>query len=642
MFSSIKIAVKKSTIIVALVILLIGYVIGRLNQNQPQEHSEQQEGITTKNKEEKAVIFTCSMHPQIRLPKKGKCPICFMDLIPLDTSSGENAGPRAMKMSESAMALADIQTTPIIRGKAAVELNLVGKVQVDPTKVYDIIMITDSEIRKLFVNYSGVPVKKGDHLAEIYSPDVYSAAQDLVIALSRKEPDLELVKTSEIKLKLYGVPEAYIEKIKAEKKAPETYSLVSKYDGYVENVMGSEGMWIKKGQMLGKVIDMSDLWILLDVYETDLPWIRYGQNVKISVTAVPGKSIDGIVSYIPPRIDEKTRTFKIRVNVVNSGDLKPGMFVSTVLKSEVTSHGKVTSSQLQGKWISPMHPEIIKDSAGTCDVCGMDLVKIEELGYTYDSDKELPLLLPVTSVLITGKRAVVYVRKTGEMPIFEGREVVLGPRAGNNYVVLEGLKENEIVVTRGNFYIDSALQIQAKPSMMSMAGGGSVIRNINENDGEPKFINNAKLRSSTKLFMNVYLAISEKLSSDSFEGMQDLAMQLKTELGHFNATGLTASESSVYEKSLSSLNASMEHLHHFSNIDDFRKQFKIVSKEIIQLVEVIGHPMPELDLIYCSMAEAQWLQTNADIKNPYYGQDMLTCGEMKRALSAVPVKAKGQ
>jgi Cu(I)/Ag(I) efflux system membrane fusion protein len=153
--------------------------------------------------------------------------------------------------------------------------------------------------------------------------------------------------------------------------------------------------------------------------------------------------------------------------------LKPEMFVRAVVESHLAQEGKVMDPNLAGKWTCPMHPSVVKGQGGTCDVCGMDLATTESLGFvTAQSTGVLPLVIPASAPLITGQRAVVYVKKPDtENPTFEGRQIVLGPRAGDYYIVKDGLAEGERVVTNGSFKIDSALQIQAKPSMMNPEGG---------------------------------------------------------------------------------------------------------------------------------------------------------------------------
>ena len=231
-------------------------------------------------------------------------------------------------------------------------------------------------------------------------------------------------------------------------------------------------MYVKEGTRIYSIADLSTLWVYLDAYESDLPWVRYGQKVEFSTKALPGATFEGTVSFVSPIVNSNTRTTKVRVNVDNSkGLLKPGLFVKGIIHADVFGEGKVVNTSLKGKFIGPMHPEVVQDKAGKCPICGMDLVPAEELGYiTEESETPLPLVIPVSAPLITGKRAVVYVKRPEE-PVFEARNVVLGPEASGFYVVIDGLKENDLVVTKGAFKIDADLQIKGKASMMNPKGG---------------------------------------------------------------------------------------------------------------------------------------------------------------------------
>lgn len=438
-----------------------------------------------------AEVWTCAMHPQIRLPKPGRCPICGMELIPVATAGAlaavdeELQSPR-LAMSAAAVALAEIQTLPVVRKAVAKEIRMVGKVDYDETRVREIAAWVPGRIDRVFVDFTGVQVNEGDHLVVVYSPELRMAQEELLqaskaaSALRRskvavlRESSSATVDASREKLRLLGLTPEQISEIESEGKVSDTLTIYSPIGGTVVMKHASEGMYVKTGTPIYEIADLSRLWVLLDAYESDMSWIRFGQRVEFATEAYPGEVFSGRVAFIEPTVNAKTRTVKLRVNVGNAdGRLKPGMFVRAIVRAGVSDGGRVMDPELAGKWIGPMHPEIIRDEPGSCPICGMELVGAEAYGYALPASDVLPLVVPATAPLITGERALVYVRVPGtENPTFEGREVVLGPRTGTSYVVREGLAEGEEVVVKGNFKIDSSLQIQARPSMMSAAGDG--------------------------------------------------------------------------------------------------------------------------------------------------------------------------
>jgi len=340
---------------------------------------------------------------------------------------------------------------------------------------------------RLFVNYTGVPVQKGDHLVNLYSPELLSAQEELLQSL-RAVKDLEASDVSIVretaqatveavreKLRLWGLTAEQIAAIESRGAASDHVTIYAPIGGIVVQKDALEGLYVDTGTRIYTIADLSEVWVKLDAYESDLEWIRYGQTVEFASVAYPGQTFTGTIAFIDPVLDEKTRTVKVRVNAANpDGKLKPGMFVRALVRSEVATGGRVMAPDLAGKWICPMHPDVVKDAPGACDICGMPLVTTESLGYVAaePTDADKPLVIPASAPLVTGTRAVVYVEVPGaEKPTFEGREVVLGSRAGDWYIVRSGLAEGERVVVRGNFKIDSALQIQAKPSMMNPEGG---------------------------------------------------------------------------------------------------------------------------------------------------------------------------
>lgn len=433
--------------------------------------------------------WTCSMHPQIMKDKPGKCPLCGMELIPLKMGGAKMTGQRQLVVSPAARALMNVQVTPVERRFVETKVRMVGKVEYDETRLKHITAWVPGRLDRLFVDYTGVQVNDGDHMVYIYSEQLYSAQQELIEAVrSAKEQEGEprsnffatggvnLLESAREKLRLLGLSPEQIATIEKQLK-PEDHTLISStMSGIVIEKLKQQGDRVQTGERIYTIADLTQVWVKMDAYESDLMWLRYGQAVTFFTEAYPGEKFQGRIAFIDPVLNDKTRTAKVRVNVANKdGRLKPEMFVRAVVKAGIAEGGRVIDANLAGKWVSPMHPEIVKDEPGNCDICGMPLVRAESLGYVSAETTGAvgPLVIPVSAALLTGTRAIVYVELPDtKEPTFEGREIVLGPRAGDYYLVKHGLSEGELVVTSGSFKIDSALQIQAKPSMMTPEGGG--------------------------------------------------------------------------------------------------------------------------------------------------------------------------
>ena len=373
-----------------------------------------------------ATIWTCSMHPQIKQDKPGKCPICAMDLIPLKTmkSTEDDVDPSEIVMSESAAKLADIQTMIVSKGAPQKTLYLQGKVHADERNIAELTARFGGRIEKLFVNFTGQNVQEGEKLATMYSPDLITAQRELLEAASFKEDRPSFYMASRSKLKLWDLTDDQINAIE-ERGEPQLYfDVLSPISGTVMMRHVALGDYVKEGSALFQVTDLRKVWVLFDAYESDLPWIKTGDQVELSFQSIPGKAFEGKVAYIDPFINPTSRIAKVRIELPNPGlKLKPEMFASGVLYSKIAE----------------------------------------------SSDK---LLIPKSSILWTGKRAVVYVKVPDrESPSFMYREITLGPEAGNFYLVADGLNEGEEIAVNGVFKIDAAAQLEGKPSMMNPVGG---------------------------------------------------------------------------------------------------------------------------------------------------------------------------
>ena len=435
-----------------------------------------------------AQVWTCSMHPQIRLPEPGDCPICGMELIPLETGDGEG-GLRRLTVRPEARALMGIRTSPVERRFVEAEVRMVGKLVHDETRVAYITAWAPGRLDRLYVDYTGVTVQEGDHLVSLYSPKLYAdqtALLQAAAAVDRIEQGASDLQAQTAygsrdavreRLRQQGLTAGQIEEIEERGVASDHVTIYAPMGGVVVEKHAQQGMYVQEGSRIYTIADLSHLWVKLDAYESDLAWLHYGQSVQFTTQAYPGEVFRGTIAFIAPELDGRTRTTKVRVNLDNAdGRLKPDMFVTAVVRTRVAAGGRAMDPNLAGMWICPMHPEIVSPEPGLCTVCEMSLVTAESLGYVAARDEpaDMPLVIPVSAALITGTRAVVYVElEDVDQPTFEGREVVLGPRAGDWYLVRGGLEEGESVVTQGSFKIDSALQIQARPSMMTPEGGGA-------------------------------------------------------------------------------------------------------------------------------------------------------------------------
>ena len=502
------IALTAATLALLLAVFLLGFWIGTTHGGGEPAATEAQ-------------VWTCSMHPQVRQPEPGDCPICSMELIPAEDPrkkpekkkkyacsmfcvppldapgkcpvcgmdmvevGGEDTGPGnapRLRTSERARKLAEIRTTAVERKFVTAVIRMVGKVDFDETRKKTLTAWVPGRIDRLYADYTGLEVKKGDELASLYSPDLISAQEELVQALKAakdfdkstqplmKKTARDMVAAARKKLRNLGLTPDQVAAVEASGKASDHVIIHAPLSGIVVDKNAQEGMYVRTGTRIYTIADLSWVWVKLDVYESDLAWIRYGQQVEFETEAYPGDVFRGRIAFIDQVLTARTRSVKVRVSVANpDGRLKPDMFVRARVRSRIAAGGRVMDPDLAGKWISPRHPEIIKDEAGVCDRCGIDLVRAEDLGYVLmDPDTiEAPLVIPASAPLITGKRAVVYVEVEGEAGVFEGREIGLGGRAGDSYLVRWGLEEGDMVVVNGAFKIDSAIQIRAGRSMMN-------------------------------------------------------------------------------------------------------------------------------------------------------------------------------
>lgn len=519
-----------------------------------------------------ATIWTCSMHPQFQLPMPGECPICFMDLIPLEDDDREGLGPRDLVISESAVALAEIQTAPVERRFAARTVALVGKVVVDETRQRVISARVPGRIERLYVDFTGRTVRRGEKLADIYSPELYRARAELLAArdaASRGEAGAaENLAAVHQRLRLWDLEPDAVAAADGER-----ITITAPNAGTVVRRDAVEGAYVGTGAPLVAIADLGRVWVDLAAFERDLPWLALGQQAAFTVTSLPGEQFTGEVVFIDPVLDDRTRSVRVRLEADNGdGRLRPGMLARGEVQAELTAEGR-----LRRGW----------------------------------AGEEAPLLVPATAPLLTGRRAVIYVRLPGEKPHFQGRDVLLGPRAGDWFPVLEGLAEGERVVVNGAFKLDSALQIQARPSMMlpEQPADEPALPDI-----PPCYANMAPQ------VVAAYLPLSAALAADDGAAAAAAADALAGVFGDHCSEAipdLVAAAHAVRDAA--------------GDIEAMRTAFKPLSDALWLSVRAVGWKGEQpLLLVHCPMAfgdaGADWLQVDEVVANPYYGARMLRCG----------------
>lgn len=568
----------------------------------------------------KPTRWTCSMHPQIILPSNDQqCPICFMDLIPLEDDTSAGLAPGELALTETAAALADVATDYVERRFVTRTVRLVGKVAADETATRTITARVGGRLDKLYVDTTGQEVTAGMKLAEIYSPELYTAQAELQAAARAAEQSHEngalvgsaaaTLRAATERLRLWGMGEDQIKRITAGHDINDHLTVIAPVGGIVVERRATRGDYVKTGSVLYAIADLSEVWITLEAFETDVPWLRKGQPVRFTTRSYPGRDFAGDIMFINPVLDERTRTIEVRVAVENvEGLLKPGMLVV----------GRVEAA---------------------LDTDGMPV--------TDESQATPPLVVPASAPLLTGERAVVYVKRNGDDgPIFSGRQVVLGPRAGDFYLVVSGLNEGEEVVTRGNFKIDSALQIQAKPSMMNPAGGGQVpghnhgsgmdMAHREHGTAMPDvtpFVAPDCFGSGLQNVVTAYYALQSGLAADDDDKARRAAADVVHTLNSLDcdADQLDPQAGEFWQLATQKMMTAANLTAGASDIAARRMAFEPLSDTLWQAVSTFqGESEEAVRRFHCPMAMdgagAFWLQSGTTTANPYYGALMLRCG----------------
>ena len=575
---------KNNKVVIYIGLLAIGILLGwfLFGGSSHTENEHNHDAVAESNQ-----MWTCSMHPQIMQPEFGDCPICGMDLIPAEAGADGLAADQ-FKLTENAMALANVQTAVVGSGEAEDDaIKLSGKIVENEEANAVQVSYFSGRIERLNVSFTGEEVRRGQLLATIYSPELYAAQQELLTASSLKESQPALYKAVRNKLKLWKLSENQISQIESSGKVQENVPIYATVSGTVTEKLIEQGDYVKQGQPLLKIANLSTVWANFDVYENQIEVLKKGQEVSVVTNAYPNKEFTGKVDFIDPTLNTKTRTVTLRVVLSNKDNLfKPGMFVSGKIKGVASNTKEV-------------------------------------------------LTIPSTAVLWTGERSLVYLKPDPNETVFEMREITLGSKMGENYQVVDGLENGDEIVTNGTFTVDAAAQLQGKKSMMNHKSDKNESKEAHFNLNERVTVSK-DFQNQLKAVFNGYIQLKDALVKDDANNSAEEAKKLLSHLSKVDMKLVKDKDAHehwmVLEKEIKNSATSISNT---SELADQRRSFKSLSTHLTNAIEVFGIN-EKVYHQYCPMVDndtgAYWLSKEEKVLNPYFGDAMLRCGEVKQVI----------
>lgn len=545
--------------------------------------------------------YTCGMHPWVILPEPGDCPVCHMKLTPLDPGkfTGEITIDPVMTQNIG------VRVAPVVSGPLTRTLRAVGKVDYDETAVRDVNTRFEGWMETLYVDYVGARVEAGQPLFDVFSRELYSAQEEYLIAFRAARIDTPVagvlpelardmrrnLEAARQRLILLGITTEQIERLEREGTVSPTMTILSPWSGLVTEKHAFEGMRFTPGMLTYRIADLSRVWVFVTLYEYQLPFVQEGQSAVMSLPYVPGQRFEGKVAYVYPWLEERTREVRVRLEFENPGlQLKPGMFATVELTGRLA---------------------------------------------------EERTLAPREAVIDTGEREVAFVSKGGGK--FEPREVRTGVLAEEGQVeILSGLRPGELVVTSGQFLLDSearlreALAKMIRGDLASDQERGAVLGGPSELASLPP-----GMAADLATLLDSNFRIGDALASDGLDGVPDAARAAAATVDRLLAREVPGQPHFWHQhEEVARIRGEALELAGATDLASARSAYGELSNALIDLVAATGVPDTlerEVRELHCPMfREGQgggsWLQPSGPVRNPYFGSVMLECFDREHAL----------
>lgn len=584
--------------------------------------------------------YICPMMCTPPSTEPGRCPVCAMELV--EATGGGGGDGISVTIEASARRLVGIQTAMSKMGEVNRTIRTIGSIDFDESQLSTISAYIDGRLEKMYANYAGVKVNEGDDLALIYSPQLYTAQTEFIMSMNSdgkigrfQISGGDLNKMAQENLAELGMTQGQIDQLGKSGKPMSRIRIKSPQSGTVIEKSAVEGDYVKTGHKLYRVADLSSVWLMLDLFPDDASAVRFGQQVEAEIQSMPGEVFTGRVAFIDPTVNATTRTVRVRVEIMNfDGKLRPGDYATARVTVPAIPMDQVYDPALANKYISPMHPQVIRDEPGKCPLCDMDLVLTSQLGF---ASEPLPMQQVVTvprdAVLLAGENGVIYVET--EPGRFEIRRVTIGPMNRKEAVIVEGLSAGETVATGGNFLIDSQMQLAGNPSLMDPTKAPSYSPGPLElPQASPVMLASDAGKTLDRTY-DAYFEIQCAMAADQtpppvalntlIEGLRELEMSA-------GVTDDAQRKFATARRAASRMDGPLE---------TAREAYRGVSHALLRAATVARGPKTaqKLTHYYCPMVPGgggDWMQPGGDLQNPYWGSEMLTCGEVVRDM-AMPV-----